>query len=100
MTKLVEENLTERQQWQKQWYDSIAHEWGLQPDDVVLLPTMSKNSWLSGKEHIEWYGKVDYEIDMPGRRKKFHINPLKKWYPPDTTSYFVKEEIYGVWRLM
>ena len=46
VTKLAEENLTETQQWQKQWYDRITHEWGVQPDDevLVLLPTMFKTS--------------------------------------------------------
>lgn len=42
VTKLAEENLTETQQWQKQWYDRIAHEWGLQPDDEVLVPQCLK----------------------------------------------------------
>ena len=39
-------------------------------------------------------GKVDYETDMPGKRKRkkiFHVNMLKKWYPPVDTSYFCEE---------
>ena len=40
-------------------------------------------------------GKVYYEIDIPNnrnRKKVFHVNMLKKWHPPEDTSFWTTEE--------
>ena len=71
----------------------------LQPDEevLVLLPTSTNKllaQWQGPYRVLRKIGKVDYEIDMPGRRKRkkiFHINMLKKWYPPANASYFCEE---------
>ena len=99
MTDLVKENLIETQKRQKRWYNRTARERELQPDEevLVLLPTSTNKllaQWQGPYRVLRKIGKVDYEIDMPGRRKRkkiFHINMLKKWYPPVSTSYFCEE---------
>ena len=94
MTDLVKENLMETQKRQKRWYNRTARERELQPDEevLVLLPTSTNKllaQWQGPYRVLRKIGKVDYEIDMLGKRKRkkiFHVNMLKKWYPPVSTS--------------
>ena len=99
MTDLVKENLMETQKRQKRWYNRTARERELQPDEevLVLLPTSTNKllaQWQGPYRVLRKVGKVDYEIDMPGKKKRkkiFHVNMLKKWYPPADTSYYCEE---------
>ena len=67
------------------------------PDEevLVLLPTSSNNSVARAIHGLREVGKMNYEIDMPDKRKKkkvFHINMLKKWYLSVATSFWTAEE--------
>ena len=88
MTEIVSVNLKEAQQRQKTWYDQTARERELEPGEevLVLLPTSSNKllaHWQGPYCVIRKVGKVNYEIDMPNKRKRrkvFHVN-VKKMVP-------------------
>ena len=94
MTNLVQANLTAAQEKQKTFYDRTAHERKFQAGDQVLLllPTSPKKlqaAWHGPYTVIRKVGKVDYEIEMPNRRKKrniFHVNMLRLWKKPALVS--------------
>ncbi len=89
MAELVQENMTKSQRKQKCYYDRGTQERTLKVGEqvLVLLPT------VRNKLKLEWVGPyrvtrqvtpVDYELEMPGRRKErkvYHINLLKRWNP-------------------
>lgn len=64
----------------------------------MLLPTSSNKllaQWQGPYCVLHKTGKVNYEIDMEDkkkRRKIFHVNMLKKWYPSEATSFWAVEE--------
>lgn len=100
MSEIVQDNLKEAQCRQKTWYDQNARKRELKPDDevLVLLPTSSNKllaQWQGPYCVLRKTGKVNYEIDMKDkkkRRKIFHVNMLKKWYPSEATSFWAVEE--------
>ena len=100
MTNIVKDNVKEAQQQQKTWYDKAARERELKPVEevLVLLPTSSYillAQWQGPYRVTRKGGKVGYEIDMPNkrnRRKVFHVNMLKKWHPPEATSFWTTDE--------
>ena len=100
MTNIVKDTVKEAQQKQKTWYNKTTKERELKPGEeaLVLLPT-SSYKLLTQWQGPYWVtckmGKVDYEIDMPNkrnRRKVFHVKMLKKWHPPEATSFWTTEE--------
>ena len=101
MSEIVKENLREAQGRQKLWYDHNARERELEPDDevLVLLPTSSNKllaQWQGPYRVLRKTGRVNYEIDMKDKRKRkkiFHVTMLKKWYPPEDTSFWTAEEV-------
>lgn len=68
---------------------------------LVLLPTSTR------KLHAQWQGpykikrkmgRVNYEVEMPGRRKDrrlLHINLLRKWHTPADVNYLTEVEDCG-----
>ena len=101
MTEIVSANLKEAQRRQKTWYDQTARERELEPGEevLVLLPTSSNKllaQWQGPYCVVRKVGKVNYEIDMPNKRKRrkvFHVNMFKKWYPPEATCFWTVEEV-------
>ena len=83
---LVTENM---QQTQKAWYDRNACHRQLAIGDQVLVPLPTDSNklltqWQSPYPIIQKTGPVDYCVDMYDHQKRkrvFHINMLKKWYP-------------------
>ena len=61
----------------------------LQPDEevLVLLPSSSNKllaQWQGPYCILRSVGKVNYEVLMPDKRKRkkvFHVDMLKKWFP-------------------
>ena len=80
--------MSETPQKQKVWYDGYARMRELKSNDqvLVLLPTTHNKllaKWQGPYNVICKMGKVTYEVDMPGsrrRRKVYHTNLLQKWY--------------------
>ena len=60
---------------------------------LVLLPTQSEKlltKWKGPYKVTKRIGKVNYQIKIPGatnKRKLFHINMLRKWYPAEELYY-------------
>ena len=100
MTVLVEENLKEAQQTQKQWYDQKAHERKFQTHDQVLVLFPSSTSkllaqWQGPYEVVQQVNKVNYHIGMHDKRKKlrtFHINFIKEWNAPVMSVNLMEEQ--------
>jgi len=59
------------QQCQKKWYDQCSRE-----RETELYPT---------EEEV-------YMPDKQKRRSAFHVNTLKKWYPPKATCFWTAED--------
>ena len=114
MTELVQQNLAQAQERQKNWYDRNARVREFQPGDqiLVLLPTATSKllaQWQGPYEVVKRSGKVDYIIDMHDRRKRnriFHVNMLRKFQVTKVSeaNYFVdgidddiREEKIPVW---
>ena len=76
----------------------------------MLLPTSSNKllaQWQGPYRILRRVGKVNYEVLMPNKRKRknvFHVNMLKKWYPPVATSFWsieqmdMEEEFMPTWK--
>ena len=66
---------------------------------LVLLPTSSNKllaQWQGPYYVLRKVGKVNYKVDMLNKRKRrkiFHVNMLKKWHPPEATSFWTAEEV-------
>ena len=64
---------------------------------LVLLPTSTSKllaQWQGPFEVVKAVGRVNYLIDMRGRRKRkriFHVNMLRKWHTPASVSYLCDE---------
>ena len=99
MKELVAENLREAQQTQKQWYDKRARmmEFNVGDKVLLLLPTESKKlfaRWQGPYKVVSRIGKVNYQVEMAGRRKPkriFHVNMLRKFHSNDFVG-FVQED--------
>ena len=98
MSNIARENLVKAQKKQKSYYEESARPQALETGDKVLVLVSTTRSKLQ----MEWTGPyiitkqvkpVDYEVEMPGRRKTrriYHVNLLKKWHtPPNATSLLV-----------
>ncbi len=98
MSELVTENLQAAQEVQKKWYDKKARPQELSNGEqvLVLLPTDTKKlfaRWQGPYRVIKKIGKVNYQIEMTGKRKTkkiFHVNMLRQ-YHPSTFVGFVQE---------
>ena len=99
MAQLVAKHTAIRQQKQKQHYDKNAKSRSFKVGDqvLVLLPTAAnrlKLHWTGPYKITKQVGRVDYEVEMPGRRQErkiYHVNLMKKWYvmpsqPPIQTA--------------
>jgi len=103
MSEVVEENARAAQSRQKRWYDQTARERELEPDEevLVLLPTSTNKllaQWQGPYRVLRRMGKVNYEVLMPDKKRKrkvFHINMLKKWFPPVVSSFLAAETEVG-----
>ena len=99
MSQSVQANVQRAQMQQKFWYDQTARDRTLKPGDRVLalLPTSTSKflaQWHGPYEVVQQVGKVNYLVDMVDRRKRkrvFHINMLRKWNEPTSTSYYTEE---------
>ena len=101
MKELVQDNLAQAQERQKNWYDRNARVRKFLPGDqvLVLLPTATSKllaQWQRPYEVLKRIGKVDYIIDMHDRRKRkriFHVNMLRKFHVPKVSeaNYFIEE---------
>ncbi len=61
--------------------------------------------WQGPYRVVRKVGRVDYQIEMPHRRKKYqiyHVNLLKKWEPPSAVSFLAsdmdEDEEFPDWR--
>ncbi|KAK7907616.1 hypothetical protein WMY93_016228 [Mugilogobius chulae] len=87
MASLAQENLKAAQERQKTWYDRKAKDRVFTPGQKVLLllPTSENKllaKWHGPYEITRQLGKVNYELHMPERLKKyqvFHVNLLKEF---------------------
>jgi transposase InsO family protein len=99
MKCIADVNLEQAQLQQKRWYDKNARKREFRPDDMVLLllPTASSKllaQWQGPFRVVKKVGHVNYEIEMPHRRKKrqiYHTNLLKKWEPPSVLCSMASE---------
>ena len=115
MEKMWEEaqgNMEHATTRQKRWYDQKARERSFQPGEevLVLLPTsLSKLTaqWQGPYKVEKAIGKVNYLVQMPGRRKVrkvFHVNMLQKWHTPVCVGFVghteggEKEEEIPCWK--
>ena len=97
---IVKENLCSSQQQQKHWYDKSARHREFQQGEhvLVLLPTANNKllaQWQGPYIVKEKVGKVNYQVEMHDRRKKyrvFHVNMLKKWHTPVRQAYWTAED--------
>ena len=99
-------NLKKAQERQKRLYDQRARSRSLAVGEqaLVLLPNPHnslKLEWVGPYKVLRAVTPVDYEVEMPGRRKEkrvYHINLLKRWYPPAPTMLAISslEEDEGV----
>ena len=77
---------------QKLWYNRTARETQLSEGDKVLLMLPTRGNKLMARWQGPFVvtrkvGSVNYELNMPSRRKKkaiFHVNLLKKWHEPES----------------
>jgi hypothetical protein len=91
--------LRRAQATQKQWYDQTAYEHTFEAGEqvLVLLPTSTSKllaQWQGPYEVVKPVGKVNYLVDMCGRRKRkrvFHVNMLRKWHVQSSTNYLCEE---------
>ena len=99
LRSLVQENLAKAQDYQKAWYDKHArsHEFHQGDQVLVLLPT-SKNKllaeWQGPYPVIRRIGKVVYEVDMKGhrrRKRRFHVNMLREWVSLEDNAFTAEE---------
>ena len=79
LRSLAGSNLEVAQHKQKKWYVFSQEIW--------FCHLQAANYWCSGKVRTAWkrVGQVDYEIEMPHRRRKrqiYHVNLLKKRESP------------------
>ena len=103
MAELVKENVGKAQRRQKEWFDRQARERELKVGEkvVILLPTSASKllaKWQGPFVVKGRKGRVNYEVDMGGRRKKcrtFHINMLKPWVECEEMSLWTSEENIG-----
>ena len=103
MAGLAQENVETAQQTQKKYYDRSARDRSFEPGDQVhlLLPTSPrklKAAWQGPFRVLRKLGRVDYDIELEGRRKKrrvVHVNMLKKWFPPLTLAGYVDYQAPG-----
>ena len=99
MKYIADGNLEQAQLRQKVWYDKNSREREFQPNDMVLLllPTATSKllaQWQGPFRVVKKVGRVNYEIEMPHRRKKkqtYHTNLLKKWEPPSVLCSMASE---------
>lgn len=85
MAKCVKENMLEKQDEQKRWYDVKARlrEFNAGDPVLVLLPTSTNKllaQWQGLYQVLERMGRVTYLVDMYDKKKRqrvFHINMLK-----------------------
>ena len=88
MTAIAQSNLAKAQRRQKRYYDEKARPQDLEVGDKVLVfvPTKhSKLEWAGPYKITKQVTPVDFEVEMPGRRKSrriYHVNLLKKWHTP------------------
>lgn len=94
MSELVQSNMTASQKKQKEHYDKKLKEQPLKVGDKVLVLIPSRKSKLK-LERVGPYTvtrevtPVDYEVQMPGRRKEkrvYHVNLLKKWNEAESSQ--------------
>ena len=101
MMEIVQENLKNSQTRQKLWYDKTARERCFQPGEevLVLMPTTTNKlyaQWQGPYRILCRTGAVNYIIDMHDKQKRkrnFHINMLRKWHAPLSTTCFWTEEV-------
>ncbi|KAI4885672.1 hypothetical protein NFI96_028253 [Prochilodus magdalenae] len=94
LTETVHVNMEKAQEQQKRWYDKAARKRVLKPRQkvLILLPTSDTGllaKWQGPYEVHRQVGETTYELHLPERKKKFqsfHINMLRPWNEPDTTS--------------
>ena len=100
MTELVQKNLSKAQTRQKNSYDRGTHERQFATGDqvLVLLPTTNSKltaRWQGPYEVVKPVGKVNYLVDLHVRRRRkrvLHVNMLKEWKMPTSSSYLALEE--------
>ena len=101
MTELVQKNLSMAQTRQKNSYDRGTHERQFATGDqvLVLLPTTTSKltaRWQGPYEVVKPVGKVNYLVDLYDRRRRkrvLHVNMLKEWKTPTSSSYLALEEL-------
>ncbi|KAI4875318.1 hypothetical protein NFI96_001826 [Prochilodus magdalenae] len=94
LTETVHVKHEKAQEQQKRWYDKAARKRVLKPRQkvLILLPTSDTGllaKWQGPYEVHRQVGETTYELHLPERKKKFqsfHINMLRPWNEPDTTS--------------
>ena len=99
MKDMAHTNLKSAQDHQKQWYDRNSRVREFQGGDLVLLllPTAANKllaKWQGTYRVMKRVGKVDYQIEMPDRRRKkgvYHVNLLKRWEEAGSMCGLAKE---------
>ena len=95
MTKIVQENLSRAQEYQKAWYNKTARvrEFGVGEQVLVLLPTSThklKAQWQGPYTVVRRIGDTNYLVDMEDKEKRhrtFHVNMLKRWHEAKSCFY-------------
>ena len=99
MKDVVHENLEQVRNRQKRWYDQHARLQEFSVGDFVgvLIPVQSNKlfaQWQGPFEVVKKLGMVTYQVDTlkrVNRYRTYHVNLLKWWELPDSTTGFMEE---------
>ena len=97
--EIVEKNLQQSQNAQKEWYDRKTRELKLH-EGLVLLPTSThklRARWHGPYTVKRVLGRVNYEVVLPERRQPnvvFHVNMLKCWHESQPAG----DQTTSIWR--
>ncbi|XP_033752174.1 uncharacterized protein LOC117335982 [Pecten maximus] len=86
--ELAKEQLRTAKISQRKYYNRKAKDRQLDVDDkvLILLPTKTNKllmQWRGPYSVTAKKGPMDYEVDMVGKKKTFHVNMLKKYFKKD-----------------
>lgn len=84
-SEIVQRQIHQVQEKQKQWYDLHAREQNLEPGAKVLLLLPDSHykftrRWRGPYQVKRKLGRVNYEIQLEQTTKVFHVNLLKRWH--------------------
>lgn len=104
MAELAKENLEKSASRYKKYYDRKARNRSLQVGDkaLILMPTDNNKlllQWKGPFDVVKKVIRVDYQLNIQGKVKTFHINLLKKYVERlqyETVNVVTDESVFGI----